>query len=380
MRNGNRLELPVIPATSPSLAESMRACLLRAGLSKMPGIWSYVLSNPKAWLGTAYHGVLERLPELGGAEGPARVQELWRQEIGRLEQQASGHPLNRRFGAGTTWRGYYLVLETLKIRAANLAPAQRVQSGNIAAQTFREEDIVGFGGKLKGKPDLGRGDEIIDFKTGNIYEVADDENTSPALKQAYIRQLRLYAYLIHEATGRWPRRGLLYPIAGPPVEVDVDPVACVQEANETVALLDRYNAEAARNTDAAALASPSPEACRWCAFKMVCPSFWSNVQEGWALDGDAVTGVLLAPPQMIHGEAAFSLSIAVDSGTVPHGNISLAVFSAAVHPNLIGLPNGSRMRLTGLNRRTGGTVYPTIRTVVFAETQLPAFQIANAGE
>lgn len=73
MSSADRLELPLIPVTNPSLAESMRACLLRAGLSKVPGVWAFVLGNPKAWLGTAYHGVLEQLPELGGVEGPARL-------------------------------------------------------------------------------------------------------------------------------------------------------------------------------------------------------------------------------------------------------------------------------------------------------------------
>lgn len=272
------------------------------------------------------------------------------------------------------------MLETLKIRAANLAPAGRVQGGNCTAQTFREEEIVGCGGKLKGKSDLGRGDEIIDFKTGSIYETADDEDSSPALKQAYIRQLRIYAYLVHEATGCWLRRGLLYPIAGPHVEVDVDPSACVQEATEAVALLDRYNAETAQATDPAALASPSPDACRWCAFKMLCPAFWSNVQEGWALDGDAVTGVLISPPQPIRGEAGFSLSIAVDGGTIPHGNITLAPLPAAVHPNLAGLAAGSRVRVICLSRRLAGTFFPAIRSVVFAEDQLPTLQKPGIGE
>lgn len=378
-----RLALPLIPSTSPSLAEAMRTCLLRAGLSKTPGIWAYVLSNPKAWLGTAYHGVLKRLPELGGADGPSRLQQFWRQEIVRLEQQAAGHPLNRRFGAATSWRGYYLVLETLKLRAASLAPAAgpRVQTRNNAAQTFREEDIVGFEGKLKGKPDLGRGDEIIDFKTGNIYEAADDEDTSPALKQAYVRQLRTYAYLVHEATGRWPRRGLLYPIAGPPVEVDIDSAACVQEATEAVALLDQYNIEAARVADPAAIASPSPDACRWCGFKMVCPAFWNSADEQWigTLDGDAAAGQLLAPPQPIHGETGFSLFIAVDAGTVPHAPLTLSPLPATVHTNLAGLAAGIRVRVTGLSRRAAGTIIPTIRSVAFAEEHIPAIQMP-AGE
>ena len=58
------LELPEIRATSPTLAETMRACLLRAGLSKASGSSNFVLGNPKAWLGTAYHEVLEKIVEM----------------------------------------------------------------------------------------------------------------------------------------------------------------------------------------------------------------------------------------------------------------------------------------------------------------------------
>src|SRR5262249_1710927 len=54
------LALPEIRATSPTLAETMRSCLMRAGLSRASGSSSFVLGNPKAWLGTAYHEVLEK--------------------------------------------------------------------------------------------------------------------------------------------------------------------------------------------------------------------------------------------------------------------------------------------------------------------------------
>lgn len=371
MRSEERLQLPPIPTTSPSLAESMRACLLRAGLTKAAGVWAYVLGHPKAWLGTAYHGVLERLPELNSEEAMSRIQELWREEIGRLEQQASRHALNRRFGPATTWRAYYLVLETLKLRAANLVPAPRSERENIPVESFREEEFIGFGGKLKGKPDLGRGDEIIDFKTGNIYESSEDENSTPAVKQAYIRQLRIYAYLVHQATGRWPRRALLYPIAGPPVEVDVDPAACLREANEAVALLDRYNDEIAKKVPPASLASPSQESCQWCPFKILCPAFWTDAREGWKLDGDAISGVLVSSPQPIYGGDAYSLSIRIDGGTVNHGTVTLASFPNSVHPNIALLTASSRIRLVGLTSRASGTPAPSIRTVVFAEDAIP---------
>ena len=39
----------------------MRVCQLRAGLSKADGISGVTLGNPKSWLGTAYHFVLEQI-------------------------------------------------------------------------------------------------------------------------------------------------------------------------------------------------------------------------------------------------------------------------------------------------------------------------------
>jgi hypothetical protein len=59
----NKLELPLIAATSPTLAEAMRSCSLRAVLSRTPGSGKYVLGNPKGWLGSAYHQVLENIAD-----------------------------------------------------------------------------------------------------------------------------------------------------------------------------------------------------------------------------------------------------------------------------------------------------------------------------
>src|SRR6266852_2650973 len=168
--------LPHIPSTSPTLAEAMRACLLRAGFSRTPSIHTHVLGNPKAWLGTAYHKVLERLPELAaaGEHAPVLLETLWNEEIARLQQEAASHPLNHRFGQPPFWYGYHLVLATLRLRAAEMLPPAEMDAPQAAPtkrlETFREEKFTAFSGKLKGKPDLGRGEEIIDFKTGSIYE------------------------------------------------------------------------------------------------------------------------------------------------------------------------------------------------------------------
>ena len=58
------MTLPVIPATSPTLADAMRQCALGAGLARAHGSGAFVLGNPKAWLGTVYHEVLEKIAQV----------------------------------------------------------------------------------------------------------------------------------------------------------------------------------------------------------------------------------------------------------------------------------------------------------------------------
>lgn len=383
------LTVPQLPSTNPTLAETMRACLLKAGLSHAQGSRVYVLGSPKAWLGTAYHEVLQALPTLA-AEGvetsvQQRVEAVWSQAVERLERRAALHPLNHRFGSALTWKGYYLVLETLRIRVRELTESINRQYDRSAGYrqenitgVSREKEFIALDGKLRGRIDVVQGDEIIDYKTGTLFE-NDTSGTPPSLKAAYVRQLRIYAYLVHSATGKWPRGGLLFPLAGPPVVVDIEPTQCETEAAEAVRLLGRYNSSVASAGEAIGLASPSPEACRWCSFKTICPAFWANANESWIslLDGEAVAGRLARPPLALHGGAAWSVALTVDAGTTPQGERVISPLSTDLHPSVPQLSQGERVRIIGLGQRSNGSLFPTQRTVVLAEAVAPAIRLGG---
>ena len=53
---------------SPSSAELLRLCFLRAFLAASRDVKPFVLGSPKAWLGTAYHEVIEKI---GAASHPS---------------------------------------------------------------------------------------------------------------------------------------------------------------------------------------------------------------------------------------------------------------------------------------------------------------------
>src|SRR5262249_17809748 len=117
-----KLELSEIPATSPTLAEAMRSCLLRAGLSRASRSSCFVLGSPKGWLGSAYHKVLERIPtiDLGRETLDSAVERLGQAAIAAQHRRAKDHPLDRRFGTPATWAGYHLARASVQLRAHQL--------------------------------------------------------------------------------------------------------------------------------------------------------------------------------------------------------------------------------------------------------------------
>lgn len=151
------------------MAETMRACLLRAGLSKASGSSNFVLGNPKAWLGTAYHDVLEKIVEidLGQQSLEDAVEYLWGQAIAAQQQRSASHVLDRRFGSPASWPGYHVARASVLLRAQELvagpAPTQppitKMAPGAGPAGTIREQEFTAFGGRLLGRPDVIRADE-----------------------------------------------------------------------------------------------------------------------------------------------------------------------------------------------------------------------------
>lgn len=370
------LELTGIPTVSPSLAAVLRLCPLRAGLSRVDAAAQFVLGQPKAWLGTAYHSVLE-----GAAAGGAAAahEAAWVAAIDQQHDRARQHPLDRRFGPPERWPGYHLVRAMALLRTQEVASTSRNAGPPRAVEgteTGREQWLSGANRRLVGRPDLVRGDAVIDYKTGDVHEQGD----SSIAKASYVRQLQIYAFLMRERTGKWPARGVLLPMEGPPLEIELEPAACERAAAEALDLLDLYNRKIEAGGLPANLANPSPGACRWCPYQVLCPAFWTAASDSWTdeIGAAAIGGLAPTPPRPIHGGAALALSLSADEGTGPLGEVALAPLNPEVHTSLVQVRAGTRVRVTGLARRADGTVVPTPRTVIARPEDLPGIVVSNS--
>jgi len=367
------------------MAETMRTCHLRAGISRSAGNSTFVLGNPKAWLGTAYHEVLEKIAAAADSSQDldAAAERLWDEAIAAQYQRSLAHPLDRRFGSPETWPGYHLARASALLRARELVARGGTRfnaTGSGDTGTIRERQFAAFGGKLVGRPDVIRQPEIIDYKSGAILE-HDEISQSDIVKAAYVRQLRIYGFLVKEVLGWWPARGMLLPFAGAGVEVPLDSNECTREAAEAIALLDDYNAKVTACATPNQLASPSPSTCKWCSYKLLCAPFWSAVGPDWSeqLDGAVIEGVLHELPRPIHGGAAISLAIDIQNGSEGVRQVQIAPLNPNVHSAITAVAVGDRVRLVGLRARPDGSLVPTTRTVLARAEDLPVVVPAESG-
>jgi hypothetical protein len=382
-----KLELHPIEATSPSLAEVMRSCFLRVGLSKISGSSSFVLGNPKSWLGVAYHDVLEKLfqADLAIESLDMDVDRLWNQAIMVQHRRATGHPLDRRFGSPETWPGYHLSRASVFLRAKDLVCRHGFAIGlskekRASAFNMREQQLVACGGKLVGRPDVITDDEIIDYKSSAITEY-EEATQSEIVKTAFVRQLRIYGFLVKEVLARRPQRGILFPLAGSGVEIGLDPVDCEQEALEAVTLLDCYNSKFHSGAALADFASPSHQKCKWCAYKLICPPFWQSASPAWSgqLEGATIEGTVSEAPRVIHDGTAIMISLDVQRGSEVLRQVSISPLNPAVHADITEIAPGEQIRMIGLHVRQDGSLAPGQRTVLMRVVCLPSVEV-NGGK
>jgi hypothetical protein len=208
--------------------------------------------------------------------------------------------------------------------------ARRASTAAIATSSQRpsvEESINVPGLAIKGRPDRvvwRQGvPHIIDLKTCP----ADSE-----MRPEHRRQLLAYAYLWHAQHGDWPATATIQYVGGERHTIDVNPTEADSVAAQMIALLNQVNSDRV-TTAPDSFATPSPEACRWCPFKVACAPFFESVTPEWGFYRRQVLGTVESIDPS--GE---TLSIMLTNGA---GDIARDIS----HVALLGVPPDEALRV-----------------------------------
>jgi hypothetical protein len=254
--------------------------------------------------------------------------------------------------------------------------SQRVGGGNrdlrpdrdqIGSELWVENTDRSVGGRIDRIEASPAGPIIQDFKSGRITEESTTRGQQTLIVD-YESQLRLYAALYAEQTGKWPAALELVPLDGVPVRIDVDRASCLALLDDAVAIRARVNRILASFADRAdeaeqRLANPSLASCGHCSYRPACAAYWRArslaPSENWLKD---LSGTALE----IRTLGNSKLTIAVCTGEA--GAVTARVVGIGPqrerHPALEHLKPGDRIILLNLRQGAGASTY--------SETQVTA--------
>lgn len=357
----------------------MRLCGLRAAFAATADADSWVLHDPRLWLGSAFHEVIQTLRS-GGAQNPA---EIWDTEIARAARAAQEHPLDKRYSSPQKWPSYFLVRQRC-LSMASKAPKRKVEVKSSQVQTALPTFVRGAerrsearNGQLVGKPDYFDGDIITEYKSSlpnPQWEGAAD------IVESFKRQLRLYAAIIADVTERWPTGARIVAASGQALEFPISQAECDHEADDAVAALNRLNVDLASACAPERMANPSAPNCAGCDFKIICPAFWQSLAGGdlRAIRATAIDGVLLSVEDGPDGDL-YTAKINVVASSQAGNSEQQIVLRESIHGELSNSAVGGRVRVIDFNIRGDGRIRAERKTVVVATSSLPLISVIGSG-
>jgi len=298
---------------------------------------------------------------------PGAFESLWCSQITKEEESARHHPLEQHFGNADGWPFYQLKRALTYRSIMRVIEARRLalhgQSAAAVTQPAVERQYVGFGGRLRGRADhvirRSGGLEIEDYKTGAIFEVAEDGPGS--IKEAYQRQLLLYAALHWDNTGSWPTTASVTSLRGERATISVDPAEALCVVQETLALLDAYNSQVEAGASIEQLASASPHSCIHCPYKPMCEPFWDTIDSGWEMEGLAYVAGIVNTVDDFQATGR-TLGMNITCGNALPGAWRLRNLMSGRFLDLGQVGNGAHIRIVGARFANKGTKHDLLPT------------------
>ena len=330
----SRLPTPApIEAISPSALEDLLTCGLRLTFRRDPRFADLRRGNPASALGLVAHNLaeitapnqVERVPTERAPETAAR---LWDEAITVACADLSAQWPARDMPPPNRWPNYQRIRTRAVRQLISIIDRQAAGSSATAgpAPTI-EADLKIEGFPLEGRPDriehYSDGSEVVDIKSAPDYEDISDTHR---------RQLLSYALLWHASTGEWPKRASVQTLDGRRFSFDIDPAEAERLLDHITDLLEQYNAGVVAAETPEALATPSPDACQYCPYRVRCGPFFAAIDPSWDLYTRSFTGSVLSRDDTDQ-HAAIRVAIASADFETEGGDAHLRAIPRALAPN-----------------------------------------------
>ena len=286
---------------SPTLVDAILACALRAAFSQDPAFSALRRPTPGSLLGQAAHRLTEaatkgRFKAMSGPHLRQALEQAWDAEVATAATKLTQAWTVAPPPPPRDWPGYELTRVRLIRRLTRLVERRHDQEGaptgrgdsTVAVERALEDPTTGLHGRPDRVETLGSCIRVVDLKTGWTQQLE--------IRDGQRRQLLLYAYLVYRATGRWPEEIAIEDASGRRATDPVRPEQAAAAVDDGVQAVARYNAAVASGQSPLSLATPSPDACRYCPFRAVCQPYWTAAATDWPILPSVLGAVAATSP------------------------------------------------------------------------------------
>jgi CRISPR/Cas system-associated exonuclease Cas4 (RecB family) len=272
------LKIAPIKSVSPSRFLGLQKCALREiwGLSNSP----LLPSLPYNYFGKLVHLMFENSSN-GIVNGLPALETFWAIELEKIEREMKSDELAAHFLPLSKWIKNFHVKRQICFKHSlklfeNIA-FHKINDGQSALTTYTgpELQLKTLDGKIAGKVDFirdnGFGIEIIDYKTGAIFE--DDG----VIKADYKVQLKIYAGIYHEVYDELPSKLIVVGLNGEEYFIDFTKNECAELLLGARKLFDDINSCIKNKNSSELFAQPSLDNCKYCQYRPACQKYWQNM-------------------------------------------------------------------------------------------------------
>lgn len=277
MNQVGKITFKKIQKISPSQFYSMKNCAYKSLLAEAMNKKALLPVSANAYYGTVLHKILELISK-GQIRNEDEFNSTFQEQIRLMEEKlvADGYdffvPLQKRV------KDFIMKKILLKDHLQNISerPPRASNTKFHSEKWFESKDKL-IGGKIDLVIETEQETEILDFKTGAITQdvLDDDGETSSEVKSEYQEQLKLYAYLYYENTGRFPTQLSLVDLAKQKFTVPFSENECNAIFEESKLLLNSTNNCIDKGTFTA---NPTVANCKYCLYRPACSFYLKHIE------------------------------------------------------------------------------------------------------
>ncbi len=278
MNQIGKIDFKKIQRISPSQFYSMENCAYKSLLAEAMNKKPLLPVSANAYYGTVLHKMLELISK-GVIRNENDFNNIFQEQIQLMEEKlvADGYdffvPLQKKV------KDFIMKKILLKDHLLNVTerPPRGSNTKFYSEKWFESKDKL-IGGKIDLVIEAEHETEILDFKTGAITQdvLDDDGEVSSEVKTEYKEQLKLYAYLYFENTGKFPTQLSLVDLTKQKFTVDFSEKECKAIFEEAKSLLDSTNNCIDKGTFAA---NPTEANCKYCLYRPGCSFYLQHIEK-----------------------------------------------------------------------------------------------------